>query len=51
VGAVIVSVDSAYTEKEENDPTGCTTWGIWTDPADGFPKAADGVAQASADPR
>jgi hypothetical protein len=35
---VIVSVDSAYTEKEENDPTGCTTWGIWTDPEDGFPK-------------
>jgi hypothetical protein len=35
---VIVSVDSAYTEKEENDPTGCPTWGIWTDPDDGFPK-------------
>jgi hypothetical protein len=35
---VIVSVDSAFTEKEENDPTGCTTWGIRTDPADGFPK-------------
>jgi hypothetical protein len=35
---VTVSVDSAYTEKEENDPTGCTTWGIWIDPADGFPK-------------
>jgi phage terminase large subunit-like protein len=35
---VVVSVDSAFTEKEENDPTGCTTWGIWTDPTDGFPK-------------
>jgi hypothetical protein len=20
---------------EENDLTGCTTWGVWTDPADG----------------
>jgi hypothetical protein len=35
---VCVSVDTAFTEKEENDPTGCTTWGVWTDPADGFPK-------------
>jgi hypothetical protein len=35
---VCVSVDSSFTEKEENDPTGCTTWGLWTDPADGFPK-------------
>jgi hypothetical protein len=35
---VLVSVDTAFTEKEENDPTGCTTWGVWTDPADGFPK-------------
>ena len=35
---VCISVDTAFTEKEENDPTGCTTWGIWTDPADGFPK-------------
>jgi hypothetical protein len=35
---VIVSVDSAYTEKEENDPTGCTTWGLFTDQADGYPK-------------
>jgi hypothetical protein len=23
---VCVSVDTAFTEKEENDPTGCTTW-------------------------
>jgi hypothetical protein len=35
---VCVSVDSSFTEKEENDPTGCTTWGLWTDPEDGFPK-------------
>jgi hypothetical protein len=35
---VCVSVDTAFTEKEENDPTGCTTWGVWTDPEDGFPK-------------
>jgi predicted phage terminase large subunit-like protein len=34
----VVSVDSAFTEKEENDPTGCTTWGIWVDPTDGYPK-------------
>jgi hypothetical protein len=35
---ICVSVDTAFTEKEENDPTGCTTWGVWTDPSDGFPK-------------
>jgi hypothetical protein len=35
---ILVSVDSAFTEKEENDPTGCTTWGVWTNPADGYPK-------------
>jgi hypothetical protein len=35
---IIVSADTAFTEKEENDPTGCTTWGVWTDPADGYPK-------------
>jgi hypothetical protein len=35
---MVVSVDSAFTEKEENDPTGCTTWGIWVDPTDGYPK-------------
>jgi hypothetical protein len=35
---VIVSADTAFTEKEENDPTGCTIWGVWTDPADGYPK-------------
>jgi hypothetical protein len=34
----VVSVDTSFTEKEENDPTGCTTWGLWTDPTDGFPK-------------
>jgi hypothetical protein len=35
---VLVSADTAFTEKEENDPTGCTTWGVWTDAKDGFPK-------------
>jgi phage terminase large subunit-like protein len=35
---VVVSVDSAFTEREENDPTGCTTWGIFTDQDDGYPK-------------
>jgi hypothetical protein len=24
---VLVSVDTSFTEKEENDPNGCTTWG------------------------
>jgi hypothetical protein len=24
--------------RRENDPTGCTTWGVWTDPTDGYPK-------------
>ena len=35
---VIVSLDSAFTEKEENDPSGCTTWGIFRDEYDGYPK-------------
>ena len=26
---VLVSADTAYTEKEANDPTGCTVWGLW----------------------
>jgi hypothetical protein len=34
---IVVLAETAFTEKEENDPTGCTTWGIWTDPADGYP--------------
>src|SRR5580704_13217293 len=28
---VLVSVDTSFTEKEENDPNGCTTWGIFRD--------------------
>ena len=28
---VLVSADTAYTEKEANDPTGCTVWGLWRD--------------------
>jgi hypothetical protein len=35
---VCVSLDSAFTEKEENDPSGCTTWGLFTDPTEGYPK-------------
>jgi hypothetical protein len=31
---VIVSVDPAFSEKEQNDPTGCTTWGIFQDQDD-----------------
>jgi predicted phage terminase large subunit-like protein len=30
---VLVSADTAYTEKESNDPTGCTVWGLWRDKA------------------
>jgi predicted phage terminase large subunit-like protein len=30
---VIASADTAYTEKEENDPTGFTVWGVWNDPS------------------
>lgn len=26
---VIVSFDGAYTEKQENDPSACTVWGLW----------------------
>lgn len=28
---VLVSADTAYTEKETNDPTGCTVWGVYRD--------------------
>lgn len=28
---VVASLDSAYTEKEENDPSGFTCWGVFTD--------------------
>lgn len=28
---VVASADTAYTEKEENDPTGFTIWGLWKD--------------------
>jgi hypothetical protein len=37
-GGLWRSVDPAFTEKEENDQTGCTTCGIWTDSADGYLK-------------
>jgi predicted phage terminase large subunit-like protein len=29
---VMASIDSAYTEKERNDPTACTVWGIFRHP-------------------
>ena len=28
---VVASVDPAYTEKQENDPSGFTVWGVWED--------------------
>lgn len=34
---VIVSVDTAYSEKEENDPSACTVWGVFRD-GHGHPK-------------
>jgi predicted phage terminase large subunit-like protein len=34
---VLASADTAYTEKEENDPTGFTIWGVWRDKT-GAPK-------------
>lgn len=33
---ILASADTAYTEKEENDPTGFTIWGVWSD--NGQPK-------------
>ena len=35
---ICVSADTAFTEKEENDPTGCTTWGVFTNQEDDMPK-------------
>lgn len=31
---MLASADTAYTEKEENDPSACTVWGIWRDKDD-----------------
>ena len=31
---VLASADTAYTEREENDPTGFTIWGVFEDPED-----------------
>jgi hypothetical protein len=31
---ILVSVDIAFTGKEENDPTGNTAGGVWTDPTE-----------------
>ncbi len=28
---IVASLDSAFTEKEENDPSGFTVWGVWID--------------------
>lgn len=32
---LVASLDSAFTEKEENDPSGFTIWGVWKDADDG----------------
>lgn len=34
---VVASLDPAYTEKEENDPSGFTIWGLWRD-REGIPR-------------
>lgn len=34
---IIASLDGAYTEKEENDPSALTIWGVWYDDA-GLPR-------------
>lgn len=34
---ILASLDTAYTEKEENDPSALSIWGIWRDP-NGNPK-------------
>ena len=34
---VVASLDGAYTEREENDPSGFTVWGLWYDKL-GLPK-------------
>jgi predicted phage terminase large subunit-like protein len=31
---IVASLDSAFTEKEENDPSGLTVWGVWRDEAE-----------------
>lgn len=31
---IIQSYDTAYTDKTANDPTACTTWGVWKDKKD-----------------
>jgi predicted phage terminase large subunit-like protein len=33
---VLISIDTAFTEKDENDPSGCTVWNIVADPANIF---------------
>ena len=31
LGYIVASLDTAYTAKQENDPSACTVWGTWTD--------------------
>lgn len=35
---ILVSADTAFTEKEENDPTGCTVWGLFREGKYDYPK-------------
>lgn len=35
---IVASADTAFTEKEENDPTGCTVWGVFREGTYNYPK-------------
>ncbi len=35
---IVASADTAFTEKEENDPTGCTVWGLFREGVHSYPK-------------
>lgn len=37
MGTIVASLDSAYTEKEENDPSALTVWGSFSHPETGQP--------------
>src|SRR5262249_1878092 len=50
---IVVSIDGAFTEKEENDPTACTVWGCFERDEREIPKIIlmSGLAQGAAVPR
>lgn len=40
---IIQSYDTAFTEKTHNDPTACTTWGVFEDVPENSPEGTKGV--------